>query len=42
MLGFWEATLKPPDGGKLGSLLAEVGREASLKDEEFTAFESSL
>ncbi|MCL2829806.1 MAG: plasmid stabilization protein [Betaproteobacteria bacterium] len=35
-----ESVVKPQGRIKLGSLLAEIGREASLSDEEFAIFES--
>ncbi|MFT4192496.1 MAG: Arc family DNA-binding protein [Comamonas sp.] len=34
-----EAAISPEGRVKLGSLLAEIGREAQLSDEEFTVFE---
>ncbi len=34
-----EAAVNPQERVKLGSLLAEVGRRAKLKDEEFAVFE---
>jgi plasmid stability protein len=36
-----EHAVKPEDRIKLGSLLAEIGREAGLTDEEFTALEQA-
>ena len=30
--------VNPPDGVKLGSLLADIGRQAQLSDDEFAAF----
>lgn len=35
-----ESVVKPEGRVKLGSLLAEIGREASLTDDEFAIFES--
>jgi plasmid stability protein len=34
-----EAAVRPQGTMKLGSLLAEMGRQAALKDEEFAVFE---
>ncbi len=36
-----EAAVKPQGRVKLGSMLAEIGREANLTEEEFAAFESA-
>lgn len=35
-----EAAVKPQGRVKLGSLLAEIGRQAKLTDEEFAVFEN--
>jgi plasmid stability protein len=36
-----ESALKPQERVKLGSLLANIGRQAGLTDEEFTIFEQT-
>jgi len=36
-----ESTVKPQGRVKLGSLLAEIGREISLTEEEFAVFENA-
>lgn len=36
-----ESAVKPEGRVKLGSLLAEIGREVKLTDEEFAMFESA-
>lgn len=36
-----ESAVKPQDRVKLGSLLAEIGREVNLTEEEFAIFESA-
>lgn len=40
MLDILESAVKPQDRVKLGSMLAEIGREARLTDEEFAIFEN--
>lgn len=40
MLDILESALKPQGRVKLGSMLAEIGREVRLTDEEFAIFES--
>lgn len=37
--GILEAAISPPGRVKLGSLLADMGRQAKLSDEEFAVFE---
>lgn len=37
-----EQAARPEERIKLGSLLAEIGREARLTDEEWAAFEAAL
>ena len=36
-----ESAISPKGRGKLGSLLADMGRQAKLSDEEFTVFEQA-